>query len=343
MANRHKSNKFFTICRTRQVVFLWPVRKRQTASSTFFLVIIILVQNEASSLYIKRIEGGMDVKAYKLLAVNIDGAIFGKDSKISRRTKEAINYLKYKGITVVLTTSQPFSRAQKAAKALKLDGMVIAHGGALVADTDRNEWFNRQLEMDTTLDFCHILERFDCDARLLYGDHAVATRPLQKQNLLARMSFSSPGEQLMYPTTYVDSLYEQVLKEGSGPLNISVKCENSTDLDHICEVLQKEIQSIEMSRINRKECVFVGAGAGKARALQWLTKQRGMEMEDVVAIGIGEEDIDMIEMAGLGVAMGNASGKLKEKASWVTRNVDQDGFAFMVHELFRKQLRLQVD
>lgn len=50
----------------------------------------------------------MDVKAYKLLAVNIDGAIFGKDSKISRRTKEAINYLKYKGITVVLTTSQPF-------------------------------------------------------------------------------------------------------------------------------------------------------------------------------------------------------------------------------------------
>ncbi|WP_054711183.1 HAD hydrolase family protein [Bacillus sp. JCM 19041] len=282
------------------------------------------------------------MKAYKMVAVNIDGIMVNKENKMSKRTKAAVEYLTRKGVVVTLMTDQPFSHAKKAAKALKLDGFIVAHGGAFVSDTNKNEWFNRPLEMDNALDICHVLERFDCETRLLYGDHAISTRSQHKQTLLAKMSFGSPGEQMVYPTTYVNSLYEQVLKEGAGPLNMAISCEEQADLNHICSILEQEVPDIEITVKENGQCLIVGKGAGKARALQWLVRQRGMELEQVVAIGVHDEDVELLEMVGLGVAMGDANTALQESATWVTRTVDQEGFAYMVHEVFRKQLRIQV-
>ncbi|MCY8526393.1 HAD hydrolase family protein, partial [Bacillus atrophaeus] len=65
----------------------------------------------------------------------------------------------------------------------------------------------------------------------------------------------------------------------------------------------------------------------------------GLTMEDVVAIGHQHDDLPMIELAGLGVAMGNASAEIKRKADWVTRSNDEQGVAYMMKEYFRMQQR----
>lgn len=273
----------------------------------------------------------------------MDKMILGGENKMSKKTKNAVSYLAKKGVPVVLMTGHSFSYAKKAIRSLKLEGVVVAHSGAFISDTEQNEWFNRPLSMDTALDLCHILERFDCEVRLMYKDHSVTQRPIQKQTLLARMSLSAPGEQIIYPTTYVDSLYEQVLKEGTGPLNVLLKCEEQADMDHIRSVLKQELEEVELTSNENASCMIVGSGAGRTRALQWLINQRGLEMDQVVYIGVDDEDIELVEMVGLGVAMGNGSDDLQAAADWVTRTIEQDGFAYMVHEVFRKQLRVQVE
>ncbi|WP_059102821.1 HAD-IIB family hydrolase [Shouchella shacheensis] len=280
--------------------------------------------------------------AYKMLAVNIDGVLLRPQTKMSKRTKDAINYLKRKGVMVVLMTSRPYSFARKVAKALKLEGMIVAHGGAFISDTDRNELFNRSLDLETALDLCHVLERFDCEARLMYSDHSVASRPQQKQTLLAKMSLGSSGEQLVYPVSFVDSLYEQVLKEGTGPLNVTLTFESEADRRHVCETVKEEVSEIEVAGTAEENTVVVGMGAAKARALQWLAQKVKVEMNEVVAIGVAEDDLEMVEIAGLGVAMGDAWGDVRQNANWVTRSMEQEGFAYMIHEVFRKQLRTQV-
>ena len=63
-------------------------------------------------------------------------------------------------------------------------------------------------------------------------------------------------------------------------------------------------------------------------------------MEDVVAIGNCYDDLETIEHAGMGVAMGNSPTELKMLADWVTRSNNDNGVAYMVKELFRKQQRL---
>ena len=55
--------------------------------------------------------------------------------------------------------------------------------------------------------------------------------------------------------------------------------------------------------------------------------ENGLKREEIMAFGDGENDIDMLKFAGIGVAMGNASDEVKAAADYVTDSVDADGIA----------------
>ena len=59
----------------------------------------------------------------------------------------------------------------------------------------------------------------------------------------------------------------------------------------------------------------------------------GISQKDTVAFGDGPNDFDMIEYAGIGVAMGNAVEALKRRADFVTKGIDEDGVAYAMEEL----------
>jgi len=79
-------------------------------------------------------------------------------------------------------------------------------------------------------------------------------------------------------------------------------------------------------------------GGGKDRGIEALIRHLGIQREETIAFGDGENDISMLEYAGVGVAMGNASDKVKARADYVTSSVDEDGVARAVEHfahLFR--------
>lgn len=81
------------------------------------------------------------------------------------------------------------------------------------------------------------------------------------------------------------------------------------------------------------------AGGGKDRGIEALIRHLGVEREETIAFGDGENDISMLEYAGIGVAMGNSSDQVKACADYVTGAVDEDGVARAV-EHFRHLFRL---
>jgi hydroxymethylpyrimidine pyrophosphatase-like HAD family hydrolase len=66
---------------------------------------------------------------------------------------------------------------------------------------------------------------------------------------------------------------------------------------------------------------------GKGVAVQEVLRYFQLEAENAIAFGDGENDIDMLQAAGLGVAMGNASDRVKEMADEVCGSVEEDGIA----------------
>ncbi len=65
----------------------------------------------------------------------------------------------------------------------------------------------------------------------------------------------------------------------------------------------------------------------KSKGAEAVMKHFGLSMNDTLCIGDDYNDIEMIENAGIGIAMGNASDDVKAKADYVTSSVDEDGFA----------------
>jgi len=68
-------------------------------------------------------------------------------------------------------------------------------------------------------------------------------------------------------------------------------------------------------------------GVSKARGMAWVAERLGVSREETMAIGDGDNDVEMVGWAGLGVAMGNATPDVKAAADWIAPSVDEDGAA----------------
>ncbi len=71
---------------------------------------------------------------------------------------------------------------------------------------------------------------------------------------------------------------------------------------------------------------------GKGVALSQMARELGITRHQVMAIGDSPNDLDMIEYAGWGIAMGNAVECIKEKAQWITADNDADGVALALEK-----------
>ncbi|MPM26804.1 Sugar phosphatase YidA [bioreactor metagenome] len=76
--------------------------------------------------------------------------------------------------------------------------------------------------------------------------------------------------------------------------------------------------------------------AGKASALAELAALLNIDSENIMAIGDNENDLSMIEYAGVGVAMGNAVDKVKEAADFITKSNAESGVAHAIRTYLNK-------
>lgn len=70
---------------------------------------------------------------------------------------------------------------------------------------------------------------------------------------------------------------------------------------------------------------IIANGGGKETAIHWYLKEKSILPEEIIAFGDGENDMGMLQLAGIGVAMGNAEEKVKQAADYVTADIDDDG------------------
>ena len=81
-------------------------------------------------------------------------------------------------------------------------------------------------------------------------------------------------------------------------------------------------------------------GIGKGESLLEIAKYYDIPIEDTIAFGDEENDLTMIEAAGIGVAMGNAIDLVKEAADYITLSNDEDGIADYLEKFVLKRERI---
>ena len=110
--------------------------------------------------------------------------------------------------------------------------------------------------------------------------------------------------------------------------------------DEQCAQAKKDIDDMKLLNVEARDNVFKNyvfinhIGIGKSRGMRVLCDILDIKTEEVIAIGDEMNDIDMLEEAGLGVAMGNASDKVKEYADEIADTVENDGAAKILEKYF---------
>ncbi|WP_191562443.1 Cof-type HAD-IIB family hydrolase [Metabacillus idriensis] len=277
---------------------------------------------------------------YRLLALNIDGTLLRSNGRLQPSTREAIDFVQKKGVYVTLVTSRHFQTAKKLAKALKINNILITHSGAFISDKVDRSLYENRISEEKTFNLVQVLETFDCNVRIVHERFSLGNRKKVSSNIVGK-TLLSPTDPLFYPVQFVDSLGENLRDEPLAAPKIEVYFSGKDLCTEAEKVLSDAFEGIVTRSKSGNVLEITAKGVSKGNGLRWLGQYLKVAPEEMVAIGDSDDDKEMIEMAGLGVAMGNAPFEVKKAADWITRNNDDQGVSYMIKEHFRMQQRIE--
>jgi Cof subfamily protein (haloacid dehalogenase superfamily) len=276
---------------------------------------------------------------YKLLAINIDGTLLQSNGKLTKETREAIEYVQEKGIYVTLFTSRNFQSAKKIAKVLKIPSLLITHSGAFISSTLDTPIFENRIEEEIAYEIIKKLERYDCNLRISHEHFSIGNRKKMQSNLVAKAVLSN-ADPVYYPIQFVESLSHSVLENSISPLKIECFFSDEVEKNKVRIYIEERFKTVECLCHEEKRIEIVSKGVSKFTGLKRLGDELDISFDEMVVIGDSFSDLPLIECVGLGVAMWNAPIEIKKAADWITRSNNQNGVAYMVVEHFRKQFPL---
>ena len=265
----------------------------------------------------------------KLIALDLDGTLFNKDGIISAANKEQLNRAAAQGIKIVISTGRPFNGLPfEQIKDTTIEYALTTNGASVYRIEGKECLYENGMDMETIMPILDwILAReIHID---IYMD-GVGFTPIRCRENLGRLDVPESLRQYMLATrTPVEDLVGYVSDCGKmiQKINLNFYPQPDGTFLHRDETLKflKANASIEVVCGGFNNFEISKAGVTKATGLQALTAHLGTTMEETMAIGDSENDYSMINAAGLGVAMGNASDDIKAIADYITTSNEEDG------------------
>lgn len=248
----------------------------------------------------------------KLVFFDIDGTLWDEKRYIPESTIEAIRALRKNGHKAFICSG----RARANINEPKL--FDIGFDGVLAA-------CGNHIELDENIVYQNFLNREQLekiiDVTFKYNMPIVLEGPVV--HWISRKGFENDS--------YIDYLYER-LGENARPLDAYEECMQinkfsagiikETNYGAIKESLLPFMDALEH---NKAVVEFIPKGTSKGAGIKWLCEFLDVAIEDTFAIGDSINDVDMLKMAGHGIAMGNGTEPAFKAAEYITTSIYEDG------------------
>ena len=260
---------------------------------------------------------------YKLIASDMDGTLLSSERTISERTIKAIRELKAKGVKFVLCTGRALPAIKKYQDILKIMEPVILCNGAEAFDVANNKViFQKTIDFESAK--CIWEEGVKRNTEIYFwAGNELYTNFLNDKIYDYTDDHHTEFKKLTDFDTVKDKKFLKFIWDDT-PENIS-RYKKEMDEMGLCDKVNYCTSMAVYLEFFNKE-------TDKGAAIKELQKFYNIKREEVIAIGDGNNDIEMIKYAGLGVAMGNAADSIKNIADYVTSTNDEDG----VYEVINK-------
>jgi len=265
-----------------------------------------------------------DSLKYKMLVTDMDYTLLNKEKKVSDRNREALRRAREKGVHMVVATGRIYTSARIYAKLLGLDTPIIASNGAIIRDASKTI-FRDILSQDTVREMLRLCHKYGAYCHFFTED-TIYSEKLINVSLRYTEWNKYVGEEDQVKIRIVDDGEEIIEGAKSEVLKAVVFDEDDEKIQKLRDgIMETGIVSVSQSMKHNLE--VMNKGVTKGNAVRILAQIYGINREEIIAIGDNENDISMIEYAGLGIAMGNAEELLKRAADHITGDYQEDGVA----------------
>ncbi|MET0786049.1 MAG: Cof-type HAD-IIB family hydrolase [Paenisporosarcina sp.] len=255
-----------------------------------------------------------------LIVLDLDGTLLTDEKVISKKTLHTLKKARENGHEVMIATGRPYRASEVYYHQLKLQTPIVNFNGAFVHhptdhtfnhvhETINLKVVNNVIDAVHDFKFHNIIAEVKDDVYLHYHD----------EKLLDIFSFGQP-------------------KITTGDIRNFLKADPTCLLIHAEEsnvpAIRQHLQDVHAEVIDHRRwgapwhvIEIVRSGLSKAVGLAHVSKHLNIPKDRIIAFGDEDNDLEMIEYAGTGVAMGNAIGPLKSIANEVTGTNNEDGIA----------------
>lgn len=272
---------------------------------------------------------------YKLLVLDVDGTLLNDAKEISKRTLATLRKVQQMGVRIMLASGRPTYGLLPLAKQLELgtyEGFILSYNGGQIINAKNGEVvFEKRIspEMLPYLEKKAVKNGFSI---LTYDENRVVTNNPYDEHVRQEADING---------MVTDGQEDFSIAIDFAPCKVMLVSDDEEALVGLENHWRRRLAGV--MDVFRSEPYFlevVGCSVDKANSLAALMSRLDIQTDEVIALGDGVCDVTMLQMAGLGIAMGNAPDSVKRCADFVTLSNNDDGVAVAVEKAILSEVRV---
>jgi Cof subfamily protein (haloacid dehalogenase superfamily) len=267
---------------------------------------------------------------YKVVFLDMDGTLLRSDHSVSEITRQTIRKLTAKGIPVILVSARPLDAILPTAADLGLSDqpLVSLNGGYIVQD--EKPIFQAVIDLETTARLTREIRPFKTTIAYYLQREWFADASDEwiehEQKIMDNKIKIAPFPELLRVWTARGA--------GAGPNKMMVMSEPDSIAATEQHLLSLYDHTLNIYTSKPTYLEIMAAEASKSHAVRFLIGRMNISREETIAMGDSFNDREMIQFAGMGVAMGNAPDEIKAVAGYTTDTNNNDGVQLALVKLF---------
>ncbi|MCI5856308.1 MAG: Cof-type HAD-IIB family hydrolase [Agathobacter sp.] len=275
---------------------------------------------------------------YKLVALDLDGTLFNNQSKITEDNINEIRRVSEQGVHVVISTGRPYCGIPfTQIEGTGIEYAITTNGSSVYHIPDQKCIYENSMEPDMVLPIMDYLlsknihfdvfingDAFSPEKCVTVGQNLAVPESLKNYILNSRKRISDMPAYIRKNNLRVQKITMNFQKDENGILvdreEIKTYFDSRTDVTCVC------------GGYNNLE--FTKRGADKGNGLRQLAQYLDVPVADTIAIGDTENDLAIIQAAGVGIAMGNATDAVKAASDDITLSNEESGVAAALRKYF---------
>ena len=260
---------------------------------------------------------------YLLAAIDLDDTLLGPDHLISARNAAAVRALANRGVACVIASGRMHEATTRFGEQLGIDAPIISYNGAMVKRPKTGEvWQHLRAPAGPAAEIVRYCSEHRHHLNYYLNDHLYVAERGEWAEFYVRQTGS--------PMEVVGELRQFA---GTEPTKMILINTPETTERLLAHFRRRFGEALYITKTNPQYLEFMNPAASKGTALQLVANRLRIPREQVIAFGDGDNDLPMIEWAGLGVAMGTAKPHVRSAADRIAPPYDEDGLGLFIEEI----------